>query len=346
MCCNTYLIEFDVNKKRFGRRIPMELRFRLTRSDTNYPIYYIEVPCGCCLNCKVDRRNWLEDAINYELKKNYNSCSFTCLTYDDYRINDYIIYDEQIDGTKVPLVNKAGKFAYTLNKKDFVDCIKRLRSYIAYHNLEEKYGKDVCDSKFKVVYCTEYGGRYERPHAHFLFLGISPKVLDIILPKVWKNGIIDNGELENGGIRYVLDYCEKQVRGKKARYEAYEKYGMEAPSLIYSKGLGKGLILDNLSFIKTHNLEYPCGAAGKTRPIPYYYKQKIFQKSFTFNKSLKHINYLRSQLCMDKIKSIKEFNNFRHELALKREKHLIEGLRRKGNPAEDYMLFENTYGCA
>lgn len=29
---------------------------------------YIEVPCGWCLNCRVDKQNWLTDACYYEQK--------------------------------------------------------------------------------------------------------------------------------------------------------------------------------------------------------------------------------------------------------------------------------------
>ena len=29
---------------------------------------YLQVPCGWCLNCRVDRQNWLSDAMTYEQK--------------------------------------------------------------------------------------------------------------------------------------------------------------------------------------------------------------------------------------------------------------------------------------
>lgn len=338
-CCNLALYPYNLPSRYSNGYIPFYIRNQLVRVGSRY---YIKCPCGVCINCKVDRRNWLEDAINYELKKNYKTASFVCLTYDNYHIQHLLLKQEDISGNTILFQSNENSVQYTLRKKDYIDAIKRLRSYIAYNNCEKKYGKDICDRKFKVIYCTEYGGQYNRPHAHFIFMGLSPEVLEILLPKVWKNGIIDIGTLRPGGIRYVLDYCEKQVRGKKARYNTYEKYGLEAPSLIYSKGLGKGLILDNLAFIKSHNLEYPCGASGKTRPIPSYYRQKIFQVKNTFKKQLDNVNYQRSQRKMEKIKSLNEFNQFRHDLAMQRAKTLINRSRIKGSPQEDYYLFDNS----
>lgn len=314
--------------------VPMHLRNIIYRSGNDL---MFDVPCGWCLNCRVDRRNWLEDAINYELKTKYKGiASFVTLTYDDIHIHDLTCYS--IDNpSMLPVVelNESGSIKYTLKNKHAVDFIKRLRSYVSYH---KPHG---INPKFKVVYCSEYGGKYQRPHFHFLFLGCDDRFLYNVLQKTWKNGIIDSGPLDNGGIRYVLDYVEKQVHGSAAEL-MYDKQGLERPVLHYSKGLGKSLILDNLKDILDNDLTYCCGSFNKRRPIPSYYKRLLLQHSKNANKKqVDRLNYISTQISRPKPKSLKEYNALRHELSLAREKKLINKIRYNGSPVDDTYLYHN-----
>lgn len=50
---------------------------------------YLEVPCGWCLNCRVDKQNWITDACEYEWKKYNYIGAFVTFTYDDIHLYDH-----------------------------------------------------------------------------------------------------------------------------------------------------------------------------------------------------------------------------------------------------------------
>lgn len=304
----------------------------LTLQDSSSSWYkYCLVPCGWCLNCRIDKRNWYEDACNYEWNK-YGSACFVTLTYDDYHINDLKVYDTNIDFTSSPRFYSHGKPVYTICKKDYVNFNKRLRSYIKYHNILG------VSKNYKFVYCTEYGGKYDRPHAHYIFFGIPDTIALPILLKCWTFGIVDVGPLKSGGIRYVLDYIEKSVKGPLAK-KIYDDNGLQAPGFYHSLGLGKGIILDNLDFIKSNNYCY-LSSNRKLRPIPSYYIRKLHARKSVFSqmsKSLDQINYIRSQKHMKNI-SFKQLNEVSHLMAIERNKKLTRQQRNRGSPVDDHEL--------
>lgn len=133
-CAHTFLIK----NKRFGSRVVPNI---FTKD-----LYY-EVPCGYCMNCRVDKRNWLEDACNAEYKK-YGYGAFVAFTYDNSTLN--WSYDSASNDV-VP----------TLRYSDFQKFLKRLRRNLDYYNL---WNNSTCRRDFKYLCVGEYGDKFDRPH--------------------------------------------------------------------------------------------------------------------------------------------------------------------------------------
>lgn len=310
------------------------------RFDSKGYMYY-RVPCGWCLNCRVDKRNWLEDSINYELNHLYQKVgSFVTLTYDNYHILDNIVYTEDLYGNTLIKKDDNNVPLLTVKMSDGTKFIKKLRSYIKYHNLDcPAIRKD-----FKYVMCTEYGEEKNRCHIHLLMLGIHPKIAYKYLVACWNKGIIDAGFIKNGGIRYIVDYMDKLPKGKQLR-EQFENVGLEAPNLVHSKGIGRNLIFDNLDYILQNDMCYPCGAFGKNRPIPMYWKKVLFKRNENFEKTIKSIKEKMNAYQIEKENgnySFSAMNKFVSELAFKEHKKLENKIRNKRN-VPPYVIYQE-YG--
>ena len=196
----------------------------------------ITVPCRRCLGCWIEKRNYYEDRIAYEVYKNMRngiqSC-FVTLTYT----SEY-----------VPIHNGY----MTLLYEDVQKYFKKLR----------KIGH-----KFKYLVSGEYGGNNGRPHYHVLFIGISrDKKRELI--KEWGKGIVDVKPIANGVIKYILSYIQKTPGKYKELYESKE---IEKPFIHMSKSIGVDLYNDNEENIKKHGGYYK---KGKYIPLNYYYAKK------------------------------------------------------------------------
>ena len=230
---------------------------------------------------------------------------------------------------------------YSLKRKDLTDFIKRLRSRIDYyykkHNLKSV---DLCRKDFKYFACGEYGDCFKRPHYHVVFFGLDYNFCKDIFEECWQNGIIDSLPVKAGCFEYVTKYLTKQVKGSQAK-EIFDDNYLERPFSCHSLGLGKGIILDNFDFIRSHNLCYLTDN-NKLRPIPHYYARYFLIRTFkSFGKTSDqmlqagikpdfdilpyyhdHTSYIRY--------SLKRMNDFRHSQSLLRHEHLRKSLENKG----------------
>lgn len=105
-----------------------------------YTGMYVKRPCRWCLNCRIDKRNYWEDRLNYE-RLRMKSSAFVTFTYDDYRI--------PLNSHGVP----------SLRRKDFTRFIDRLQRQLNYHGLP-----DFCFSDWSYYAVGEYGDQFGRPH--------------------------------------------------------------------------------------------------------------------------------------------------------------------------------------
>ena len=81
--------------------------------------YFNYIPCGWCLNCRVDKQNELTHRCEYELI-NYKCGAFVTLTYDDLHILPH-------------LKNNSDKLVATLSRSDLRHYMYRLRANIKNH---------------------------------------------------------------------------------------------------------------------------------------------------------------------------------------------------------------------
>lgn len=119
----------------------MQFRQRMTPDGRKKLIgIYDAYPCRWCMQCRIDRRNYWEDRLNYAHLV-HKSAAFVTFTYDDFR---------------VPL-NMYGQ--PTLRKSDWTKFRDNLKRQLRYHG----YPK-LCFPDYKYYVVGEYGDQFGRPH--------------------------------------------------------------------------------------------------------------------------------------------------------------------------------------
>lgn len=151
----------------------------------------IDVPCGYCIGCRLDRaRQWtircMHEASQYD-----DNC-FLTLTYAD--------------------------DPYSLNTEDIQGFFKRLRSRIA-------------PQPVRYIQVGEYGESYGRPHHHAILFGYRPDDLSVVsggsyplfasplIAEAWGNGHITVGDVSADSIAYVCRYTLKKLGVDKRVYD-------------------------------------------------------------------------------------------------------------------------------
>lgn len=336
--------------------------FQINNPHFNEPGYfqfwkkYIEVPCGWCLNCRLDKQNWLSDAMNYEQKKYNYIGAFVTFTYDDINIQDLANTSPDdfycYNGEVIPY-NIDRDLVYSLRREDARKFLKRLRSKINYlyekHNIKNV---DLCRNDFKFCECGEYGDCFGRPHYHFVFFGLDWQFCKELFESCWQKGLIDSKPIQPGCFEYITKYLIKQVHGFQAK-AMYDDKHIERPFFTHSIGLGKGIILDQYDFIKKHNLCY-LTINDTLRPIPIYYRNHFFHKRPQRDFSTTQTNMLQAGISSDTKDnpflynsgirySIKKMNEYRHNQALLRHRQLEKQCENKGVPIEPLIEYRNSY---
>lgn len=181
----------------------------------------IELPCGQCTGCRIDRsRSWALRCV-HEASLYDNNC-FITLTFDDEHLN------------------KRG----TLVKSDFQKFMKRLRKL---YNGCQKVTDDKGRSSYPIRYfhCGEYGSEMQRPHHHACLFNydFSDKVLWSVrdgvklyrsaqLEELWPYGFSTVGDLTFESAAYVARYCQKKITGADG-CEHYVRYDEANGELYY-----------------------------------------------------------------------------------------------------------------
>lgn len=158
----------------------------------------VQVPCGQCIGCRLERsRQWAIRCV-HEAQMHQNNC-FITLTYSD---------------ENLPPNN-------SLVLEDFQKFMKRLR---------KKLGKGI-----RFFHCGEYGERFKRPHYHACLFGADfadkqvhasrnghKYYVSETLQQLWPHGFSMIGEVNFETAAYVARYIMKKVTGKKAIYHYSE----------------------------------------------------------------------------------------------------------------------------
>ncbi|QCS36032.1 replication initiator protein [Capybara microvirus Cap1_SP_95] len=223
------------------------LRLRNVRSGLP-----LDVACGQCMNCRVQKTMSLSWLANMELYTRYRkgqSASFVTLTYDDSFLPRVVCSD--------------GAVRPTLRKVDLQRFFKRVRK-----NLSDSGIKD----NWSYIACGEHGDKFNRPHYHFVALGLSDSICDYSVRRAWRFGLTDTGVLRQGGLNYVCKYMTKAPTGRLAK-ELFTDLGLEKPFVQHSQNLGMQWILDNYRSLVENNYCYYDN--GKLIPLPSALRRRL-----------------------------------------------------------------------
>lgn len=213
--------------------------------------------------------------------------AFVTVTYDDNHL--FYLHSDLLDDSYSRLKPHVSRYDFGLNLgfyasinydhlTDYVDnlrhYVKRLPDDFVLHNR--------IDRNFRYVCASEYGGKLNRPHAHFLFLGLDFCDCAGIFKKFWKFGSVKVLPVLNGGIRYVLKYFEKN-QDPDLRDSLYFDYGIASPRITFSKGIGKEWFLAHYDEISTTGM-IRCGS--RSIPVPPYFSNMFakFSEDYIYNR--------------------------------------------------------------
>lgn len=207
------------------------------------------VPCGKCIACRIDKRNeW-----TWRLMSEIQVCDsvFLTLTIDD-------------DNLQGP----------SLKKRSVQLFLKRFR-------------KALDGRKIKYFFVGEYGEIGMRPHYHAIICNVStgkPMSYDTgdvdILRSCWPYGFIKVVPASKGSIRYVLKYMDKMQDDDV--FNALHP-NLVPPFRLMSKGIGRGFIEKYFSSLRDNDGNFFFD--GVWRPLPRYYKEKLFTHEELENKA-------------------------------------------------------------
>lgn len=179
-------------------------RFR-GQQPTSYPSgganqrYYINVPCGKCIECSDKKRNDLFVRASFEYKSMLKAggiAYFVTLTYAN---------------NCLPTFNHRPCF----NREDVTNFLRRLRAR------HFKFCKQFKHSYHGIRYfvTSEYGHETHRPHYHmviFCYYPINEYLIPYLVRSTWHYGIVDVQSLQsNIGIHYVSKYAGKDINNQK-----------------------------------------------------------------------------------------------------------------------------------
>ncbi len=232
-------------------RIKNPNRFLYKKPNENIGPEWLEVPCGHCLACRIARSREWAIRLLHEMEF-WEDCIFVTLTYDE----DNLPENE------------------SLCPRDLTLFFKKLRRDLEKDNRKCKY-----------FACGEYGGRFGRPHYHFIGFGLSAKDRKL-LKENWSKGIVHIGTVTYHSCRYVAGYVQKKLYGKGAEY--YDEKGILPPFSRCSKGLGERYVekyWNKLWTMETVTVNgVPCG-------LPRYYKKKLDYDGYLKYDSNKEVDF-------------------------------------------------------
>lgn len=159
----------------------------------------LELPCGRCVGCKMDRARSWSIRITHEAQL-YDANWFLTLTYRD------------------ELLPEHGSLQY----EDYQGFMKRLR----FHLKGQSPGPN---GKYPIRFfcCGEYGDRLKRPHYHAILFNVDfPDRVRLmngtfrseLCEEIWQKGDVLIGDVNPRSASYVAGYCWKKQYGQAAKF--------------------------------------------------------------------------------------------------------------------------------
>lgn len=175
----------------------------------------INVPCGHCVGCRLDKSRQWADRMMLELDHS-KTAIFATLTYDPLNVPLACVLDD-------------GSPLFTLDKRDVQLFMKRLRKTFS--------GREI-----RFYLAGEYGSQTHRPHYHAILFGLSLADFPDIQPvsknsfgqflytsermyNIWKLGNVALADVSWQTCAYVARYCVKKL-GDNVSRETFESFNV------------------------------------------------------------------------------------------------------------------------
>ena len=276
--------------------------YNITFKETEGNGSNIELPCGQCMGCRLERsRQWAVRCV-HEAKQHKENC-FITLTYDPENLPE----DE------------------SLKKRHLQLFWKRLRKRLAH-------------KKIKYFACGEYGEHGGRPHYHAIIFGHDFRIkhnsndVDIIsksdygtlfsstsLDKIWQKGITSVGEANFETAAYVARYCTKKVNGSLAE-EHYNGKTPEFATMSRGNRLAKNNSIGHAWIENFYTDVYPSNEVihqGRRMKVPAYYDKWLEKNNPELYEKVK---IDRENSMVNKKEETKDRLYVKHKVALLRNK--------------------------
>lgn len=178
----------------------------------------IELPCGQCLGCEIEKSNQWATRICLEAKM-YKHNYFVTLTYNEDTVPVKINEVAEIDQETEEILGFKEVSELSLKKSDHVAFMKALR---------QKFAK-LGHQGIRFFMCGEYGEETHRPHYHYILLNCP--LYDLVpffvnsnhqqiyrskmLEETWQKGNVSIGEVTFESRAYVRRYTLKKQHWKE-----------------------------------------------------------------------------------------------------------------------------------
>ncbi len=246
-------------------------RGALVFKRSSHTVGKMEVACGQCLGCRLDRTLMWAMRIVHEASM-YEHAYGNCFITFTYRSEHETTRKQYNNGHYCPA-------DYSLNYHHFRDFIKRLRRHFP--------------QKIRYFHCGEYGDENLRPHYHACLFNCSfdDQIVEQqsegittysspTLTKLWPYGFCTIGELNFETASYTAGYILKKVTGNQANesYLRNDSYGVaywvKPPYTTMS--LKPGIGADFYAKFQTDFFpsdESPVPGHGVIKKVPRYYEE-------------------------------------------------------------------------
>lgn len=158
----------------------------------------MELPCGRCIGCKLDRSRMWTIRIGHEAQF-FTANRFATFTYNDDSLPESL----------------------SLVYADFSGFMKRLRKRLSGFEVSPDGGNPI-----RFFMCGEYGGRTGRPHYHAILFNVkfedevrlaNGTIRSVEVEDLWQKGNVVLGDVTMRSAAYVAGYTLKKVHGARAK---------------------------------------------------------------------------------------------------------------------------------
>lgn len=255
-----------------AKNYTIEMKKQLEKTVANHGKKLLIIPCGQCIDCKLQKsREWATRCMLES--KEHNNNYFLTLTYDDEHLPR-----KQL--AKIETGELTNEYVPTLKPKDLQDFWKRLREhYSRKYNITLRY-----------FACGEYGDKHERPHYHAIVFGLP--IFDLQpdhkskrgnmnfksneIQKIWGKGIVAIGDVTWESCAYTARYLTKKQTGKGALLYWLKQIEPEFCRMSKRPAIGKAYFDKNWERIYENDEIFTKTKKGVCGVKPSRYYDKLF----------------------------------------------------------------------